>query len=213
MCIDKLSHETLGQAWLSLLSKVVRDGDRIDDEIIELRDVYVAFSTASESDPLLLRHANLDHIAEMRKVFFTHEHNRFGHSYAEYMRGPQCRQDLSDVVELLRSQPSSKRALLTLVGDGAKVPCISAVHFLIRDDRIEATYFSRGQDLFNKFYADAICIQHMLARVSEDLGVACGGAAGFISSAHVYIRDLPAISDVLDWSEDEEADCMMGAVS
>ena len=119
---DKLFHETLGKAWLSLLSQVVHDGEQIDDEIIELRDVYVGFSSANDDDPLLRQHANQSHIAEMRKVFFTREHNQFGHSYAEYMRGPRGRQDLSDVVDLLREKPYSKRALLSLVGDGVKVP-------------------------------------------------------------------------------------------
>jgi len=73
MCIDRISHETLGQAWLALLSHTVRAGACVHDEILELRDVYVTFSCASESDPLLRRHADQDHIKEMRKVFFTRE--------------------------------------------------------------------------------------------------------------------------------------------
>ena len=211
MTKEKHLHETLGEAWISLLSQVVHDGEQIDDEIVEQRDVYVGFLSATDSDRLLRQHANQSHIAEMRKVFFTRERNQFGHSYAEYMRGPRGRQDLSDVVDLLKEKPYSKRALLSLVGDGTKVPCISAVHFLVRNNVAEATYFSRGQDVFNKFYADAICVGHMLALVSEGLDVGCGRIAGFISSAHVYISDLPAVSAVLDHERKDAIGCLKGS--
>ena len=114
------------------------------------------------------------------------------------MQGPGGRRDLGDVIELLTRQPCSKRAVLTLVGNGdGRVPCINAIHFLRREDGLLATYFARGQDMFRKYYADAICIHEMARRVAVGLGVPLRRVSGVISSAHVYVKDFDAIDAML----------------
>jgi thymidylate synthase len=187
----------LGQAWLALLLELCREGEPVADETLELRGISIEFDQASASDPLLLRFAERGHIEEMRKVFFSSEPNGFGHSYRERMRGPEGRNDLLDVIGLLRREPATKRAVLTLVGDSNKVPCINVVHFMCRDGRLEASYFARGQDIYRKFYADALCIHEMAERVAEPLAMNLGPVSGFISSAHIYTTDLPRIRALL----------------
>jgi thymidylate synthase len=59
------------------------------------------------------------------------------------------------------------------------------------------TYFARGQDVFRKFYADAVCIFDMARRVADALGIPVERVTGVISSAHVYLADLAAVGDVL----------------
>jgi thymidylate synthase len=194
---DIRSH-TLGQAWLAALRETCLSGEAVADETLEVRDVRVAFEQASAADPLLVRFAESAHIDEMRKVFFSAEANRFGHSYLHGMRGPEGRNDLLDVIALLRREPLTKRGVLTLVGDANKVPCVNVVHFLLRGGRLTTTYFARGQDIYKKFYADALCIHDMLARVAGAIGVPPGGVAGFISSAHVYTADLPRARRLLE---------------
>jgi thymidylate synthase len=134
----------------------------------------------------------------MRKVFFSTAPNQFGHSYADKIRGPQGRGDLSDVVELLAREPSSKRAAIALVGSGdGQVPCINAVHFLRREEGLFVSYFSRGQDVFRKFYADGVCLCEMGERVAGALGIPMVQVAGLISSAHIYLADLPEAQGML----------------
>ena len=134
--------------------------------------VWVAFERGEfQDDPLLVRFGAGLIVDEMRKVFFSDEPNLFGHSYRSRLCGPQGRCDLSDVIDLLHSHPMSKRALVTLMpsGDGS-VPCINAIQFLCREDGLLATYFSRGQDIFRKFYADAVCVYEMAQQVASGLG-------------------------------------------
>jgi hypothetical protein len=189
---------SLGETWLNLVQMTARDGTSVDGETLELLAVQVAFPSETEGDELIRQFGDNRIRAEMEKVFFADGANALGHSYAKLMRGPGGRHDLEDVISLLRAEPASKRAVLTLCGPGdGKVPCINVVQFLIRAGVIRTIYFARGQDAFKKFYADALCLAKMARRVAEGLGLPANIVSGFIGSSHVYQKDRPAIDDFL----------------
>ena len=189
----------LRHAWRKLLAAVMEGGDDPDAELRELRQVTTAFSV-EEGDLVDLSTLGLrDTLAEMRKVFFTSEPNRFGHSYRSFWRGPSGRSDLTDIIKLLSEQPSTKRALLVLVDpNGKHVPCLNALHFLIRHGRLEVGYFARGQDVYLKFCADAICVHELGRKVASQLNLEIGAVTGTISSAHIYRRDFERVAAILN---------------
>ncbi|HWX21986.1 MAG TPA: thymidylate synthase [Candidatus Binatia bacterium] len=197
--MSQLSFESLGEAWINLVHLTLQAGARVNDETQELLGVQVTYpASPSKSDPLLDQFGDQRMIADMEKVFFSEAPNGLGHSYAGLMRGPGGRNDLQDVISLLRADRTSKRAVVTLCGTGnGKVPCINAVQFLVRDGSVQTIYFARGQDAYQKFYADALCLAKMAQRVAEGLGLPAGTVSGFISSCHIYHRDRPAIDRFL----------------
>jgi thymidylate synthase len=148
----------------------------------------------------------------MEEVFFGRNPTVFGHSYAGLMRGPGGRNDLLDIIDLLKKEPWSKRATLTLCGEAnSKVPCINVVQFLVRENAVQAFYFARGQDIFRKFYADGHCIGCLAQKVAQGLGIKAGLVTGFIGSSHIYHSDMTAIRRVLEdgaeyLQRDEESD-------
>ena len=171
----------------------------MSDEGYECLGVQVRFPAQTADDPILQQFGDREMVANMQKVFFAEDPNPLGHSYARLVRGPDGRNDLQDIIDLLRSEPWSKRALLSLCGNGnGKVPCINAIQFLVRDGAVQAIYFARGQDAFRKFYADALCIASMVRKVAEGLELPSGNVTGFIGSCHVYHRDIPQIRKMLD---------------
>lgn len=168
------------------------------EEGLELLGANVSFRAATAPDPVLERFADSSMVGEMKKVFFSDAPNALGHSYARLIRGPDGRNDLSDVMALLTEQPQTKRALVTFAhGANGKVPCVSAVQFLVRDRTVRLMYFARGQDAFRKFYADALCLSTMAQKVAAALELDPGLVNGFIGSAHIYHSDVPAIREVL----------------
>lgn len=205
---------SLGATWLAALGEVYRSGTAVGDGTRELTTVCAAFENADfRADPLLARFASVEYVEEMRKVFFTRQPNRFGHNYSDKLRGPNRATDLSDVIELLRHQPWSKRALVTLAGPGdGTVPCINAIHFLRREEGLTAMYFARGQDMFRKFYADALCIHEMAVQVASSLAVPLILVTGVISSAHVYLEDLAEISELLSEAEQYQQETALHGV-
>jgi len=207
--MNEIRYPSLGETWLAVLREVYRSGRTVGEETRELLGVVAAFEQGDAQDPLLLRFANRRDVEEMRKVYFSAASNQFGHSYADRLRGPLGRHDLSDVAELLAHQPWSKRAVVALAGYGdGRVPCINVVHFLRRDGGLLAAYFARGQDIFRKFPADALCIYEMAQRVAARLDIPVVLISGLISSAHIYLADLPAIRTLL---AEAEAYCAAGS--
>lgn len=193
---------SIGDAWVFLVSTLVRDGTPMGSEGLELLGVSVAFSAAPDRDPILERFGDSRMIADMRHVFFGGSIGALNHNYAALMRGPGGRNDFEDIIALLRAEPWSKRAVLTICGEGdGKVPCVNTVQFLLRDN-LRTIYFARGQDAFRKFYADALCVADMARRVASGLGAANGNITGFIGSCHMYHEDRPSVDRLLHETKD-----------
>lgn len=196
--MNELSFGSLGETWIHLVQTTAQNGTPLNGEGLELMEVQVAFPARDQADELIRQFGDSRMIAEMERVFFADQANALGHSYAKLMRGPGGRHDLQDVITLLRAEPASKRAVVTLCGLGdGKVPCVNVIQFLIRAGALRTIYFARGQDAFKKFYADAHCLAVMARRVAEALGLPAGTVSGFIGSSHIYYKDLPAIDDFL----------------
>jgi len=188
----------LTEAWKILLQIVMDRGEDSDAEIKEVRNVTTSFTVGPSDFSKLVEYDLNETLSEMRKVFFTTEPNRFGHSYRSCWRGPFGKDDLSDLIDLLKEQPSTKRALLAFVDlTWRKVPCINAIHFLIRQGRLDLSYFARGQDVYLKFCADAICVHDFGAMVSKALGIRVGTITGTISSAHIYRKDYERVESII----------------
>ena len=190
---------SLGRTWINVVEQTLQGGTAMSDEGFECFGVQVEFPSQTDNDPILKRFGDPEMIANMQKVFFGEDPNPLGHSYAGLIRGPGGRNDLQDIIDLLDAEPWSKRAVVTLCGNGdGKVPCINAIQFLVRDGTVRAIYFARGQDAFRKFYADALCIASMGQRVADRLHLPSGNVTGFIGSCHLYHRDLEQIQKMLE---------------
>lgn len=192
-----IQKETIGQVWKELVKEVSSHGYELADEGRELTDIRVSFNSV-KTDFIIEKYGDKNMISNMKKVFFSNEPNELGHSYSELMKGPYGKNDLSDVIELLHERPHCKRATLTFCGNGnGKVPCINVIDFLNRNNKLDIYYFSRGQDVFKTFYADAICISQMQKMVAEKLNLQLGGITSYIASAHIYHDDNQKINDFL----------------
>ena len=193
-----LEFDTLGETWINLVQVTMRTGLDLHGEDHELLGVHVSFPANGRIDPVLAQFGDKQLMAEMEKVFFSDGPNSLGHSYARLMSGPAGRRDLQDVIDLLRTKSSSKRAVVMICGSGdGHVPCVNTVQFLQRQGRLHTNYFARGQDAFRKFYADGLCVAKMAQRVASALRLPVGTVEGFIGSSHVYYRDREAIERFL----------------
>jgi len=76
--------------------------------------------------------------------------------------------DLNDVVNLLANDPYTRQAYLPVWfpedtgGGNRRAPCTLGYHFIMRDDRLDVTYYIRSCDLMRHF-RDDVFLTHMLA--------------------------------------------------
>lgn len=184
-------YATIGEAWMNALEDVYNSKDFVEDykEVLNFQTSFlhnVELDSIIAGDDFVL--ANTE---EMRKVFFTTEENIFGHSYYSTGKGPFGNSGMTDIIELLKENTTSKRAALSYPPYAhGKVPCINLIHFMIRDEQLVVHYYSRGQDMYRKFPCDAICIAEMAEEVSAALAVPIHSITATISSAHVYEQDF-----------------------
>jgi len=196
--IDIIS-DTIGNAWKELVFKTLKKGNKLADEGLEILDVRIIFKADTLMyDQVLNTYADKEMILNMKKVFFTEEENSLGHSYFNKICSPFNNDYRLDIVKVLSEKKESKRATLTLNSSGnGKVPCINVINFLIRDNKLYVYYFSRGQDAYKKFYADAIVISIMQSEIAKELSVDIGIITGYITSAHIYNSDMNNINKFL----------------
>lgn len=197
--MNQLKFGSLGEAWIYLTRQTLEQGEPMGEEGYELLTAAATFPVPTGADPLVDRFGEQRMLAEMEKVFFSEGPNSLGHSYLRLMRGPRNRSDLLDVVELLRVEPATKRAVVTLCGEGnGKIPCLNIVQFLNRGGKLNAIYFARGQDVYKKFYADALCVARMAREVAGQLALPAGFISAIIGSCHLYHQDVPAVRNMLE---------------
>lgn len=122
--------------------------------------------------------------------------------------------DLQDLVNLLYSQPHTRQAYLPIwfpedtgAHHGGRVPCSLGYHFMLRDGRLNVSYFMRSVD-FLRYYRDDVYMamrlcQWIIANLDDLQGemvkggdtdwsqVGPGTLMMHASSLHVFEGDMP----------------------
>jgi thymidylate synthase len=122
--------------------------------------------------------------------------------------GPRLRRwgghtdQLAGVVELLRRDPDSRRAVIQLYDparDGAgyrDVPCTLGYRFVIRDGRLHMSTTMRSQDLWLGFPYDVFSATVLQELIAGWLDVELGDYHHHVDSLHLYEHDLRAAETV-----------------
>ena len=190
------------QLWAELTKHCLAHGiPNVDEqvEILELVGVSFCIEFPDRIDETIKKHCDPLMIESMVKNLNTFE-PQFGYkiSYGERIFGKPDASAFSNVQSLLMRKPESKSATICLIKEDdvlkGHVPCIAAIDFKIRNDRLNLFYFARSQDVFKKSYADNLALAHLQRRLASELNVKGGSISGFIASAHLYKSDLPKIS-------------------
>lgn len=121
-------------------------------------------------------------------------------AYGAY--GPRLARQLPALVELLRADPTTRRAVLTIwetrdlthTGDR---PCTLTLQFLVRNSALELHVNMRSQDAWLGLTYDAFMFTQVQHTVAALLGVAAGQYVHHVGSLHVYESDLDAIANLV----------------
>ncbi len=119
---------------------------------------------------------------------------KFSYSYAERLSNHE------HYLDALKRNKSMRGCFISIwdaskdfsnVGSGRRVPCSIGYHLLIRKGELSLIYFMRACDLARHFASDVYLAREFQAMAAEYVGAEIGTFTHFISSLHVYKKDVP----------------------
>jgi len=110
---------------------------------------------------------------------------------------------IETVIELLKKDPNSRRAVINLNTPNPNVivtkdePCTIALQFLIRDNKLHCTTMMRSNDIWYGFPYDVAFFTELQMYIADRLGVIYGTYTHFVVSLHMYERNFKSIDKII----------------
>ncbi|NUS17024.1 MAG: thymidylate synthase [Streptomyces sp.] len=109
------------------------------------------------------------------------------------------------VLELLRREPDSKRALIPVFHPGdlggiegnPDIPCLASLHFLPRDGQLHMVCSMRANDLYRGLISDVFSFTMIQEYAAVQLGLGLGTYTHYMGSAHVNDVNAEDVGRVL----------------
>jgi thymidylate synthase len=126
-------------------------------------------------------------------------------TYGAY--GPRLRYQLDNVISVLRREPGTRRAVLTiwreddLTHDGDR-PCTLTLQLLARRGQLELVVTMRSQDAWLGVPYDVFMFSQLQESLAAHLGLEPGRYAHHVGSLHLYDRDREAAGMLLKCAHD-----------
>lgn len=104
--------------------------------------------------------------------------------------------DLQDVINLLKSQPGTRQAFLSIwhpedqSNSGVRVPCTIGYWFKKKGNPLNVTYLIRSCDIVRHFRNDIYLTWLLLCHVAEELNLEPGTISMWIGSLHCFKSDF-----------------------
>lgn len=148
-----------------------------------------------------------DHKEEGDEGLFSHTYmERYWPRYASPLSKDRVRMgiryeygDLTSLESLLLERPNTRQAYLPIWFPedlaaaqeyGERVPCSLGYHFLLRNGKLNVTYFMRSCDWFRYFRDDVYMTCRLLQRIAHKMGVPPGNFTMHISSLHIFEAEI-----------------------
>jgi thymidylate synthase len=118
----------------------------------------------------------------------------FAYTYSERF---SCSVQVLDIIERLKEDRGSRQLYVVMwnyedsdhLGTN-RVPCSLGWHFMCREGLLHMTYFMRSCDFATHFQNDVYLSLKLQDYVSKKAGISIGRFTHFISSFHVYRKDV-----------------------
>lgn len=127
------------------------------------------------------------------------EEGKFGGAY-----GPRLTHQLDYVYQLLKDDPESRRAVMTVFSahsdqqPGEDIPCTVSLQFLLRDGRLSMITNMRSSDVYLGLPYDVQQFTFLQQLLAHWLNVGLGNYTHIAGSGHIYLKDLNAVQEVID---------------
>lgn len=111
---------------------------------------------------------------------------------------------IEKVIELLRKDPNSRRAVINLNTPNEHViethdePCTIALQFLVRNEKLYCTGMMRSNDIWFGFPYDVAFFTQLQMYIADRLELKYGTYTHFVVSMHLYDRNMQEVERILE---------------
>ena len=118
----------------------------------------------------------------------------FIYTYSERLQNYQGRNQLKDIVNRLKQDMGSNRAVAVtfnpfIDNERADIPCLQLIQALVRNDKLILSVYFRSNDLYGAFPSNMMFLTYLGMKIANELGVQFDYIDYHCSSLHVYETD------------------------
>ena len=130
------------------------------------------------------------------------DEDSFIYTYSERLQNYQGRNQLIDIVERLKQDMGSNRAVAVtfnpfLDNEREDIPCLQLIQALVRNDKLILSVYFRSNDLYGAFPSNMMFLTYLGMKIANELGVEFDYIDYHCSSLHVYETDYQQASKVI----------------
>lgn len=190
-----------GQATREILDVQVILTDPASVHTLETARCRSQRITATETAHLIAGASSLEQLDAVSGGRFTQfaDNGRLRGAY-----GPRAYSQLERVIRLLSDDPVSRQAAVSiwngteLAAPSKDVPCTTMLQFTIRNGQLNMRTSMRSNDIFLGYPIDTEMFAALQKTVANVVGVLPGRYTHVISSLHLYERDVPRATEILE---------------
>ena len=129
------------------------------------------------------------------------EHS-FIYTYSERLQNYQGRNQLTDIVNRLKQDMGSNRAVAVtfnpfIDNEREDIPCLQLIQALVRNNKLILSVYFRSNDLYGAFPSNMMFLTYLGMKIADELGVKFDCIDYHCSSLHVYETDYQQASKVI----------------
>lgn len=118
----------------------------------------------------------------------------FIYTYSERLQNYQGRNQLIDIVNRLKQDMGSNRAVAVtfnpfIDNERDDIPCLQLIQALVRDDKLILSVYFRSNDLYGAFPSNMMFLTYLGMKIANELDVKFDYIDYHCSSLHVYETD------------------------
>lgn len=210
--------ETIGQAWLKILSEIEKDGverqytDNTNDYfgVKEIFGINITIDKPSLPDPIIDTYkdqkeydwmvANFTVEEEVKELFNA---NSYAIRLYNYMNS---KNQIDWVIKRLKENPLQRSCTVTTfepLTDELYIPCVSLLDFqkrideTLNEDVLDFYVYARSLDFGTKAYVNMVMLTQLLHSVAEKAGMKPGKLDLTVKSTHYRLDAQSRVRDML----------------
>ena len=126
----------------------------------------------------------------------------FIYTYSERLQNYQGRNQLIDIVNRLKQDKGSNRAVAVtfnpfLDNERDDIPCLQLIQALVRNDKLILSVYFRSNDLYGAFPSNMMFLTYLGMKIANELDVKFDYIDYHCSSLHIYETDYKQASKVI----------------